>query len=345
VGFGLLSVVLVTAAPDPTALVAKLADPSARRRDDAARELLEIGHDAAPALEEAAASGDPRIRSRAEAILALVRDPGGPEIRARQADSAVRDALRTSGGLDAGSAADVRVAALLPESGRLLAASAHAIAEHGFVSRALACALVRHPTAESLRALAEFVRDERIFPSAGLWAARELDVEFAAAPERADEVRRMAASSLAAYADAMRSEHPATRRVAVALRGALAAEPSAASLAAASDPDAGVRAESARVMGVYAPDESARALRRLAGDPSPEVREAALTALLRVDGVPHPEPAVAAAADDSAAVRAAAARLLARDATPGTADVLYTLATDPSRRVRAAARRALTALR
>src|SRR5262249_26976414 len=153
-------------------------------------------------------------------------------------------------------------------------------------------------------------------PSAGLWAARELDVEFVTAPERADEVRRMAAASLATYSLAMRSSHPAIRRAATALYGAPAPEPAVVSLPAAAAAAAGGRGESARVMGVYAPDQSARPLRRLAGDSSAEVREAALTALLRVAGVPHPEPAVAAAGDECAAVRAAAARLLARDATP-----------------------------
>ena len=98
-------------------------------------------------------------------------------------------------------------------------------------------------------------------------------------------------------------------------------------------------------MGLYAPAESARALRRLAADIDPLVREAALTALCNVPGVPHPEPAVAAAGDECAAVRAAAAQLLGRDATPETLPVLRVLATDSSDRVRAAARRALVALR
>jgi HEAT repeat protein len=98
-------------------------------------------------------------------------------------------------------------------------------------------------------------------------------------------------------------------------------------------------------MGLYAPAVSARTLRRLAADASVEVREKALTALLRVPGVPHPDAAVAAATDESPAVRAAAACLLARDATPETVGVLDALAADPSVRVRAAARRALTALR
>jgi hypothetical protein len=344
-GAGVLCIVIVAGTPDPTALAAKLGDASARRRDEAARELLDLGRDAAPALEGAAASADPQIRTRARALLALVRDADGPEIRARQADAAVRDALSIDGGLDAGSPIDVRVAALLPDSGRVLAASARAVAEHGFVSRQLACSLARHATPETLAALTDFVRDERMFPSAGLWAARELDREFAAAPERADGVRALAAASLPALDAAMRSDHAATRRVAVAIYGALASDAAVARLLSTADIDAGVRAEAARVMGVYAPAESARTLRRLASDSSAEVRETALTALLRVPGVPHPEPAVAAATDESPAVRAAAARLLARDATPETVGVLDTLAADPSDRVRAAARRSLTALR
>lgn len=345
VGFGLLCVVLFAATPDPSALTARLGDASARRRDEAARELLDLGRDAAPALEEASASADPQIRTRAAALLALVRDADGSEIRARRTDAAVRDALTTLGGLDAGSPADVRIAALLPESGRLLADAARAIGERGFVSRPLACALARHATPETLAALAEFVRDERAFPSTGLWAARELDREFAASPERADRARAVASSALPALDAAMRSEHPATRRVAVAICGALASESDVSRLPTADDADAGVRAETARVMGVYAPAVSARTLRRLAADSSAEVREKALTALLRVPGTPHPETAVVAATDESPAVRAAAACLLAREATPETVGVLDSLATDPSVRVRAAARRALTALR
>jgi HEAT repeat protein len=113
----------------------------------------------------------------------------------------------------------------------------------------------------------------------------------------------------------------------------------------ADDTVASVRSEAARVMGLYAPARFARTLRGLAADTDAHVRETALSALLRVPGVPHPEPAVAAADDASPAVRAAAARLLGRDATPDTLCVLETLATDPSDRVRAAARRSLAALR
>jgi len=52
-----------------------------------------------------------------------------------------------------GSPLDDRIGALLPESGRVLAAAARAVAEHGFVSRPLACALARHATTETLVAL------------------------------------------------------------------------------------------------------------------------------------------------------------------------------------------------
>jgi HEAT repeat protein len=345
VGFGALCAVLAAGTPDPHALASRLGDPSARRRDEAARELLGLGRDAAPALETASASSDPEIRSRARALLALVRDGDGAEIRARQADAAVREALRTDGGLDAGSACDVRVAALSPESGVVLAAAARRTAERGFVSRSFACALARHATPDTLAALAEFVRDERVFPSSALAAARELDRAIAASPESADGFRADAADALASLDAAMRSGHPATRRMAVALYGALAGDEAVARLVTAADADPGVRAETARVMGVHAAGLSAKTLRRLAGDASPDVRLAALTALLRVPGSPRPEPAVAAAGDESPAVRAAAARLLGREATPDTVGVLETLATDPSDRVRGAAREALTALR
>jgi hypothetical protein len=77
-GAGVVCIVIVAATPDPTALAAKLGDESARRRDEAARELLDLGRDAAPALEGAAASADPQIRTRAKALLALVRDAAGP---------------------------------------------------------------------------------------------------------------------------------------------------------------------------------------------------------------------------------------------------------------------------
>lgn len=344
--FGFVCVVIVTAAPDPSALAAKLADPSARRRDEAARELLEIGPSAAPALEGAASSSDPEVRTRARALLALLRDGAKSEIRLRQAESCVRDALRAEDGLDPGSDHDARIAALLPESSRSLADAARRMANRGFVPRPLASALARHATSESLLALAEFVRDERVFPSGGLAAAREIDRAFAATPERADGVRDDAREALAALDLATRSDHAPTRRMAVALYGALVnASHDERLVELAGDTDAGVRAETARVMGLYAPARFARALRGLACDTAAHVREAAFSALLRVPGVPHPEPAVSAADDASPAVRAAAARLLGRDATPDSLPVLETLATDPSVRVRAAARRSLAALR
>jgi hypothetical protein len=338
-----VAVALHAAAPEPADVAKRLADSTARGREDAARTLLTFGPVAAPALEAAAASADPEVRSRARALLALARDDAS--IRVRAAAVAVRDALSAPGGLDAGTESDARLAALAPESGRALAAAARRVAQRGYVARPLACALARHATSESLAALAEFVRDGRVFASTGLCAARDLDRTLAADVARAATIRASAASALRALDDALRAPDATTRRLAVALLGALAGNAGVARIVEASrDLDAGVRAESARVLGLYAPAESAATLRALVGDSGAAVREAALTSLLAVPGAPCPECAVAAARDDSPAVRAAAARLLARDATPDSVGVIETLAADPSPRVRSAARRALAAL-
>jgi hypothetical protein len=337
-------IVVGAAAPEPSDLTRRLADPSARRRDEAARELLALGTDAAPALRDAASSSDPEVRARARALLALLRDDGA--IRARAAEDAVRDALRTPGGLDVGAETDARISALEPDSSRALASAARRVADRGYVARPLACALARHATSESLAALAEFVRDGRVFASTGLCAARELDRVLAQGQSRAARVRASAATALSALEQAMRAPDATTRRLAVALVGGLAGDAGVARIVeTASDVDVSVRVESARVLGLYAPTESAATLRALAADEDAGVRVAALTALLAVPGAPHPEPAVAAARDATPAVRAAAARLLARDATPETVVVVETLAVDPSARVRAEACRALAALR
>lgn len=344
--FAVACAIAVAAAPDPAALAARLSDASARRRDEAARDLLALGRAAAPALEEAAASKDPEVRNRARALLALVTDENGANVRARLAQTTVRDALAAVEGLVAGSVHDVRIATLLPESGAVLASASRHVAERDFVSRDLACALARHATAATIAALADFVRDERVFPSGGLAAARELDRVLREAPERATAIRGDE-TALAALGEALVHRHPATRRVAVALYGPVAGESGATRLCevAATDGDAPVRAECARVLGLYAPAQTARTLRRLAEDKDAQVREAALTALLEVPGVPHPEPAVVGAFDDVPAVRAAAARLLAREVTPETLHVLEALAQDRSDRVRAAAQRSLAAVR
>ena len=92
------------------------------------------------------------------------------------------------------------------------------------------------------------------------------------------------------------------------------------------------------------PGRGAETLRALAADRDADVRVAALEALRRTPGSPRPEPAVAAATDDVAAVRRAAAELFARDATPETLPVLRRLTEDPSPSVRAAARRSLASL-
>lgn len=336
----------MAAAPDHAPLVAKLGERTARERDAAAARLVAIGRAAAPALEEGARSGDAAVRSRAAAILALVRGDADGAIRARLAGAAVRDALTTAGGLAEGSDPDARIAALMPESGRVLAAAARTSPGEAFVSSQIAAALARHAADETLLSLATLVRDEMILPSAGLEAARALDRAFDESPERAAEVRAEAGDALAVLEEAMDSPHAPTRRAAVAVYGALAGQEGAARvLASAEDRDESVRAECARVLGVHAPGASAAALRRLAADRAALVREAALTALLALPGSPHAEPAVAATNDASPAVRAAAARLLAREATPDTVGCLETLATDPSMRVRAAARRALASLR
>jgi HEAT repeat protein len=336
----------VAAAPDHSPLVAKLGERTARERDAAAARLVAIGPAAAPALEEGARSGDAAVRSRAAAILALVRGDAGHAIRARLAGAAVRDALTTDGGLAEGSDPDARIGALMPESGRVLAAAARTSPGEAFVPPEIAAALARHAAGDTLAALATLVRDEQIPPSAGLAAARALDRAFDESPERATAVRGEALRALAVLAEAMDSPHAPTRRAAVAVYGALAGQEGAARVvAAAEDADASVRAECARVLGVHAAGASGAALRRLAADPAAPVRDAALTALLAVPGSPCPDPAVAAADDASPAVRAAAARLLAREATPDAVPCLETLATDPSVRVRAAARRALASLR
>jgi HEAT repeat protein len=343
-GFGCL--VVVAAAPDHAPLVARLGERTSRERDEAAARLLEIGPAAAPALEEGARSRDAAVRSRSAALLALVRGDADGAIRARLAGAAVRDALRTSGGLAAGSAPDARIAALMPESAHFLAAAARVEPSRGLVSAPLVSALARHAAGETLASLATLVRDERIAPSAALEAAHALDAAFGASPERADAVRGQAPRALAILEEAMDSPHAPTRRAALAVYGALAGAPGAERVAAAAvDADPSVRAECARVLGLHAPGASAAALRRLAADPAAPVREAALTALLALPGPPRAEPAVAAAGDASPAVRAAAARLLGREATPDTVPCLETLAADPSLRVRAAARRALASLR
>lgn len=337
-------VALVTAAPEPATIAAGLGAPTARRREAAARELLTLGPLAAPALSIAAASPDPEVRSRARSILALVHDDAG--VRVRAAVVAVSDAMREPGALESGGVADARIAALAPESIRALAAAARRVASRGYVAQPLACALARHAGADSVAALAEFVRDGRVFSSSALVAARELDRVLERRDARAAEVRASAAPAIAALDVAGRSTDATVRRAVVALRGALAGDDGIAPIVeAASDVDAGVRVEAARVLGLYAPAESASTLRALAADPIAAVRETALTALFEVPGAPSPEAAVASAADDSPAVRAAAARLLGRDATPSSIGVLEELAVDPSPRVRASARRALAALR
>src|SRR6185436_4564103 len=95
VGGALIVLVVVAAAPDPTALVRRLADRSAARRDEAARELLEMGPAAVEALDVASSSPDPEVRTRARALAALVRGDDG--VRVRQVDAAVRDALLAPG--------------------------------------------------------------------------------------------------------------------------------------------------------------------------------------------------------------------------------------------------------
>jgi hypothetical protein len=327
------ALVASAAAPDPQSLARRLGDPTFKSRDEAARELVRLGRDAAPALAAAAAADDLEVRARARALLAIVS--GDETIRLRAADAAVRDALRLPDGLDAGSDADLRLAQAAPESGRALAAAARQIASHGFVPPRLAAALARHATVESLAALAEFVRDERLLPSTAIALSRVID----SSPEAP-------AAALAPLEEAMTSPAPATRRAAVALFGALAGESGRGRLIAACDDfDADVRVEAVRALGARAAAQSAHTLRALAADPNADVREAALTALAAVPGSPRPEPAVAAAQDASPAVRAAAARLLGRDATPETLGVLEALCSDPSARVRAAARRSLAALR
>ena len=345
--FGFACLVSVAATPDHTSLVERLGDSTARSRDDAAGRLREIGTAAVPALEEGARSSDAAVRSRSAAILALVRGDADGAIRARLAGAAVRDALTTAGGLVAGSDADARISALMPESARELAAAAQTAPGHAFVSSQLAAALARHAAEETLTSLAILVRDERVPPSAGLEAARALDRAFDAAPERADAVRSQAPRALAILEEAMDAPHSPTRRAAVAVYGVLAGAPGAGRIAAiaAHDCDSAVRAECARVLGLHAPGVSAPVLRGLAADRAPHVREAALMALLSLPGSPRPEPAVAAVGDESPAVRAAAAQLLAREATPETVGFLEALAADPSVRVRAAARRALASLR
>ena len=340
VGFAVLCVAVMTAAPDPESLTARLADPSARVRDDAARRLLDLGPAAVPALTRALGGEDPEVTSRARALLRLVTEGDGPgsPARRRAAEIAVGDALRTAGGLEPGSPWDERISELEPESSRALAASVRRLLRREFVPRSLACALARHRSPETLDLLAELVRDERMPPSAGLAAARELDAAESGALDATG-------SALAALEVALRSDHAPTRRVAVAVFGAITRDGRLGPLLeSAGDADGAVRSEACRVLGRYAPAQGAATLRRLVSDPSAPVREAALAALLHVPGAPVPEPALAAATDPSAAVRAAAARLLAREATPGTRDVLEMLARDPSARVRAAARRSLAAL-
>jgi hypothetical protein len=340
---GALCVVAVVGAPDPETAAKRLGVRVARQREQAASELRADGAAARPALEAAATSSDPDVRSRARALLALLARDADSE-RRRDAELAVRDALRRDRGLEAGGPTDRRLASLEPESGDVLASAARAVAERSYVGADLACALVRHATPSSVATLAALVRDERVFPSSVLAASRELDALLCRDPQRAETLRGGAAAALDALREAMRSAHAPTRRVATALFGALAGDDGAETLVAmACDRDTDVRAEACRVAGVYVPAQTAATLRETAADPCSEVRTAALAALLAVPGTPHPEPAVAAATDRSATVRAAAATLLAREATPDTLCVLQALAADPSARVRAAARRALAA--
>ena len=339
------------AVPEARSLAGRLGSASAADREQAARDLAALGPSARAALEEAAASPDPEVRNRARALLALLPDrDAARELRAREAAAVVRAAMASPGGLGRGSVWDQRLHDLAPAAGAALATVARCAAQRDLVGTELACALARHPAAESLAALGEFVRHERMPPSAGLAAARVIEEMSDSDALNGPLVRACAPAAVPHLDEAIRAGSGPTRRAALALlASAVSGDAAPTLIAAADDPDAGVRAEAARALGRIAPAECAAVLRRLAADPVASVRLAALDALADVPGAPEPGPAVTAAADVSPARRPAPARrraparLLARDATPDTLPILYALAQDPSPRVRAAADRALRA--
>jgi HEAT repeat protein len=325
-------------------LTQQLAADTARERDEAAALLLARGEAVLPDLEIAARSPQPAIRERAIALVDLIRHGrgAGSPARARRATALVREARRQPWLLTPGSELDGAIGELLPEAASELSRAAEADAERGFVREPLVRALARHATADSLQTLSTLLADERVAASSVLHAARDLgrrpdrsrpEVDLASAERRLEELLATRTAPL--------------RRAAVALFAVVAGERGVAQLKrlVSDDPDAAVRVEAVRALGLLTPARHARLLRAVAtGDGSARVREAALDALLLVPGAPVPAPAIEAADDPWPTVRAAAARLLRRDATPESLDTLRQLAHDPSARVRGAARRSLTAL-
>lgn len=344
------AVVLGLAAPDPHRLAARLGADTARERDEAAAELTVLGDEAAPALESAARSGDPEVRSRARGLLERLRvrdDPSARSIqRSREVVALLSGADPRDDVLAVDGEIDRRLHDLAPEAGAVLADLALRRSRSAFVGSALAAALARHTTPESLAALATLWRDERLTPSAAMTSARQLDATTDGDRDAQSSLRATAVQAAETLRDVLDAREPSRRRAGLALLGAFAGDDAALSLLrAAEDSDAGVRCEAARVLGRHLPIAGADALRALARDADAGVRTAALVALRRVPGTPRPEPAVAAADDAAVSVRRAAAELLARDATPPELPLLDRLAADPSPSVRAAARRSLAALR
>lgn len=333
------ALVLTAALPDPRALADRLGAPTASERDAATRALADLGDAAAPALEDAARRGAPEARSRASALLARLRRDAESELRAarREAAAILSDAAAAGSRLDEDGGADRGLVRLGPAAGDALAARARALPARELVPPDLAAALARHESTASVTALAELWSAQRLLPSDAIRAGRRLGER----PRTADT-----AVAVHTVTDALAGARGAHRRAGVALLAGLAGRDAADVLIACrTDADAGVRAEVAHALGAHAPAHGARALRELAVDPDPSVRIAALQALCRVPGIPHPESAVANADDPRPAVRRAAAALLARELTPETVPLLAALAADASMSVRLAARRGAGALR
>ena len=332
----LAAVVVTAAAPDPRALAGRLESPSAAEREEATRALAELGDAARPALEEATLSPDPEVRSRATALLARQRRDDREASRAARRDAAriLRTAVLEGLPLVEGGDTDLALASLGAPAADVLADAARRSARRTFVPSDLVLALARHESAASLASLADLWADGSLLPSDAIRAGRILgrrtrtaDVGPAVARLR-ERITRAAAPH---------------RRAGVALAAGIGgAGERDLLLAAAEDGDPGVRAEAARSLGCHLPAAAAETLRTLALDPAEEVRRAALEALLRVPGIPHPEVAVANAGHPRPDVRAAAAALLVREATPETVAVLDAFAADPSAAVRASLRRALS---
>lgn len=335
------------ARPDAATLAARLGAARADERDAATAALASLGPGARIALEVAADADDPEVRFRARGLLARLGDDGrrASARRYREAVAAIRADGLCAAALAPGGPTDAALRAFAPESGTALADAARRTARHGLVDVPVAGALARLATPDSFAALAEVWRADRLVPSAGLAAAREIDAATDDDPETAGSVLGAAGRAADILGDPLAAREAPRRRTGVALLAAFRGRAEVGTLLrAAADPDPGVRAEAARTLGRHAPSDGAAALRALAADADPDVRVAALEALAHVSGAPTPGPAVAAAEDAVPAVRRAAARLLARDATPSEIPLLRRLASDPSASVRSVARRTLDAL-